>query len=62
MTDNTLTPGASVTVRLDIGDSGKFYTGTAVIEDIVHRVDNVQGVVMADLTFKYSGTLTQPVT
>lgn len=62
VTDNTLTPGSSVTVKLELGDSGKFFTGSAVIEDIVHKVNNTQDVVKADLTFKYSGTLTQPVT
>ena len=62
ITDNGVTPGNSVTVRGDLGDSGKFYTGTAVIEDVRHYWNNRQGVVEAEVTGKYSGTLTQPVT
>lgn len=62
VTDSVLTPGATVTVRLNLGDSSKFFTGSAVIESVVHKVDNTQDVVRADLTGKYSGTLTQPVT
>lgn len=63
VTDNSLTPGSAVTVAMYAGDSGKLWTGTAVIETIVHKVNNLGGdVVKADLTFKYSGSLTQPVT
>lgn len=62
VTDNALTPGSAVTVRGDLGDSGKFYTGSAVIETIRHYWNNRQGVVEAEVTGKYSGTLTQPVT
>lgn len=62
ITDNGVTPGNSVTVRGDLGDSGKFYTGTAVIETVRHYWNNRQGVVEAEVTGKYSGTLTQPVT
>ena len=61
-TDNGLTRGASVTVRLDIGDSGKFYTGTALIENLSLKVNNLSDVVKADITFRYSGSLTLPVT
>lgn len=45
VTDNTLTPGSGVTVKLELGDSGKFFTGTAVIETIVHKVNNLSDVV-----------------
>lgn len=61
-TDNGVSPGSSVTVRGDLGDSGKFYTGTAVIETVRHYWNNRQGVVEAEVTGKYSGAITDPVT
>jgi hypothetical protein len=61
-TDFGMTRGASGTLRLDLGNSGKFYTGTALIEDLVMKVNNVQDVVKFDVRFKYSGTLTLPIT
>lgn len=61
-TDFGMTRGASATLRLDLGNSGKFYTGTALIEDLVLKVNNIQDVVKYDVRFKYSGTLTLPVT
>jgi hypothetical protein len=60
--NTTISPGAAITCKFLIGDSTKFFTGSGVIETIVHKVNNLGGdVVKADITGKYSGTLTQPV-
>ena len=61
-TDNGLTRGASLTVKLNIGNSAKFYTGTALIETLTVKVDNIQGVVIYNITGKYTGAITLPVT
>ena len=57
---STLSVGSSYTVRGDLGDSGKFYTGTAVLETVEHKWNNRQGVVEASVTGKYSGSITPP--
>ena len=62
ITDDSVTPGTTITVRLNVGDSGKFYTGSAVVETVTHSNNNLQDVVKATVTGKYSGTLTQPIT
>ena len=56
----TVRPGVNVTAKGTLGDSGKFYQGTAVIETIRHYWNNRQGVVEAEVTGKFSGSLTIP--
>ena len=62
-TDTGLTRGASGTLKLYAGDSGKFYSATVLVESLNVKVNNLGGdVVKADVGFKISGTLTLPLT
>lgn len=56
----TLEPSLSVTVQGNLGDSGKSYSGTAVITKLRHYWNNRQGVVEAELAGNYTGGLTDP--
>jgi|694.fasta_scaffold43721_12 hypothetical protein len=53
--------GALVTLKLTLGDSGKFYTFGARIESLAVTVNAVADVVKFACTFKSSGVITDPV-
>ena len=62
-TDTLMTRGASATIKFYLGDSGKFYSFTGLIETITMKVNNLGGdVVKYDFGGKVSGTLTLPIT
>lgn len=62
-TDTGLTRGASGTFKFYLGDSGKFYSFTGLVEVLTPKVNNLGGdVVDYTLAGKISGTLTLPVT
>jgi hypothetical protein len=52
--------GALVTLKLMLGDSGKFYTFGARIESLAVTVNAVSDVVKFACTFKSSGVITDP--
>lgn len=55
-----LEAGALVTLKLYLGDSGKFYTFGARIESVAVTVNAVSDVVKFACTFKSSGVITDP--
>lgn len=62
--DKTASPlevGNLVTLKLYIGDSGKFYEFPARIESLAVTVNAVADVVKFAATFKSSGVITDPV-
>lgn len=61
-TDLSADVGSSVAVVLTMGDSGKTYSFTGVIETIVINNDQLSDVVRGTITGKSSGTITDPVT
>ncbi len=54
--------GTDCVLALYMGDSGKFYTFTAAIETVTPSVDNQNGIVVFDASFKFNGAVTRPVT
>lgn len=61
-TDISGDPGDEVTLKLYAGDSGKFYTFAAVIENLEITVPQTQDVVRFNLSYKSNGAITDPVT
>lgn len=61
-TDLSADAGDSIAVVGNIGDSGKTQSFTGVIEELTLDWDNEQGVVMATITGKTTGAITDPVT
>jgi hypothetical protein len=60
-TATAIDTGDSVTMYLYVGASAKFYTFTALIESLTVTVQTRQGVCEAEVTFKSSGAITDPV-
>lgn len=54
-----VTPGASVSLTLTIGSSGKTITGTALVTSIDHE-NAAKGVVNFNFSAKFTGTITLP--
>lgn len=61
-TDLTADIGVSVAVVLTMGDSGKTYSFTGVIEAITINNDQLSDVVRGTITGKSSGAVTDPTT
>lgn len=61
-TDAGLVEGAKVTIRFNLGTSGKFQTlANTIIESVEDTDDNSQDIVRTTVNFK-GGVLTRPVT
>jgi hypothetical protein len=61
-TSGTLEVGKLVTLKLYLGDSGKFYSMPARIESLAITVNATSDVVKFSCNFKSSGVITDPVT
>ena len=60
-TTTTIDAGDSVALVLYVGNSTKFYSFTALIASLAVTVNSRQGVVEAEVAFKSSGAVTNPV-
>lgn len=60
--DVTLDAGDEVTLKLYVGDSSKFYSFAAVVENLEITCNETNDVVRYSLTYKSSGTITDPIT
>lgn len=61
-TDISADAGDEVTLKLYVGDSGKFYSFAAVIDNLEITNPQTQGVSRFSLNYKSNGAITDPVT